>query len=225
MCRVNTTRPLVALTFDDGPDPTYTPAILELLQRDGAHATFFVLGEQAAAHPALLSAERDAGMEIANHTWSHPHLPTLTTAQVLEEAARTGELLGADSVPEFRAPYGEITAPQLSALQTDGGYTVVHWSVAIDHYVGGMGLSPQEAAVSLAASLQPGDIILAHDAAVLPKDGGADRSDATETLRLLLPELRSRGVQVTTVTALLNSGTPLHASPRPWFWQSGFECR
>lgn len=223
ICRVDTVEPLVALTFDDGPDREYTPRVLRLLEEHHARATFFVAGDRAIRESSLIEEELTTRMEIGNHTWSHPHLASLTTAEAWEQVRRTGELLGPRTAPVFRAPYGEISPEQLTRLK-DVGFTSVHWSLALDHYIGGMALSPSEAAATLAADARPGDIILAHDAAPIPGDGRADRAEAMEALELLLPALEERGLRATTVGALLQSGTPVAAEPRRWFWQSGFEC-
>ena len=72
--RVQTNQRLVALTFDDGPDPRWTPRVLELLRQYHAHATFFEVGKNVVAHPDLVHAVLDDGHEVADHTWDHPDL-------------------------------------------------------------------------------------------------------------------------------------------------------
>ncbi len=220
-CRVQTERPVVALSFDDGPDRDYTPAVLALLERYGDRATFFLVGEHARARPELVRMELAAGMETGNHTWSHPHLPSLTRSQASGEIVRTEELLRSLDAGGrlFRAPFGELSPEQLAGVR-GMGLEPVHWSLALDHYVGGMGLTPQDAAAALARDARTGDIILAHDAHLGP--GG--RETALETLRLLLPALQERGFEVTSVGELLGMGNPIRARPRPWFWESGFTC-
>jgi peptidoglycan/xylan/chitin deacetylase (PgdA/CDA1 family) len=222
ICRVVTDRPLVALSFDDGPDPGYTPAVLALLHRYGDRATFFLIGEHASAYPGLVEQEINAGMEIGNHTWSHPDLPDLSVADALAEVVRTQDLLTQErmgAAPLFRAPLGEIGPDQLAQIE-GMGLRPVHWSIALDHYVGGMGLAPGEAAETLARDVRPGDIILAHDA----RAGGLGRESAMAALRLLLPALGDRGFEVTTVGDLFAQGAAVQAKPRPWFWESGFTC-
>lgn len=225
VCRVETGRHLVALTFDDGPDPAYTPQVLSLLSRNGARATFFVLGESASRWPALVKSELETGMEVGDHTWDHPHLPSMSSDSAFGEVSRTRNLLrryGAE-VALFRAPYGGIRADDLSRIE-HSGLRVVHWSIAVDHYVGGLALGPAEASQALLEAIRPGDIILAHDAHVLPQDGGGNRAAAMATLERLVPELRARGFTITTVSHLVTAGIPVRAKPRIWFWQSGFYC-
>lgn len=220
-CRINTARKTVALSFDDGPDPAYTSTVLSLLERDGATATFFVTGQHAELYPELIADELATGMEVGNHTWSHPRLLTLDTSQAMAEVSKTNEILfslGA-TIHLFRAPYGEATPEQLRKIARSG-LVSVHWSIALDHYVDGLGLSPAEAATALLGDIHPGDIILAHDA----RDGGIGREAAMTTLRLLLPALRERGFQVTTVGDLLAAGGTVPAQPREWFWEHGFTC-
>lgn len=225
VCRVQTDQPVVAFTFDDGPDRAYSPTVVALLDRYGSKATFFLIGERAAALPGLVRQETQAGMEIANLSWTHPHLGTLTLGATLREVRRTEVALSQYGVPGdlFRAPYGEIGPEQLAAVVASG-LRPIHWSVVLDNYVGSMGLQPEQAAALLARDIQPGDVVLAHDARIGPQDGGEQRAAAMATLSLLLPALRDRGLTVTTVSRLLSIGAPVQARPRAWFWQSGFNC-
>jgi peptidoglycan/xylan/chitin deacetylase (PgdA/CDA1 family) len=219
ICRVETTRKTVALSFDDGPDPVRTPAVLELLAAQGARATFFVVGQHAALEPSLLGDIVSSGNELGNHTWSHPRLSELSEVAALAEFRRTQGVLPAGGGPTLvRAPFGQARADTFADLwQT--GMTPIHWSVAIDHYVGELDLAPEDAATTIAGEIRPGDILLAHDTGP-----GIERDRAMETLHLLLPLLRARGFEVTTVSDLLTSGVPVRADPRPWVWQSGFTC-
>jgi peptidoglycan/xylan/chitin deacetylase (PgdA/CDA1 family) len=220
ICRVDTSRKIVALSFDDGPDSAYTDSVLTVLRKYGDLATFFVIGSRARAFPRLVRHELDAGMEIGDHTWSHSHLPALSDSAASGQIVMTERALesqGAE-VRLLRAPFGEITPTQLKMVSALGLQTI-GWSMAIDHYVGGMGLSSAAAAVAMSDAIRPGDIVLAHDAAL-----GEERKEAFWALQLLLPMLKARGFQVTTVSRLLGQGRPILARPRPWFWQTGFEC-
>src|SRR5437660_2014804 len=97
---VNTRTRMVALSFDDGPDPRWTPGILEALKRYDARATFFVTGVQAARYPGLLRAEQAAGEEIANHTFDHPDIRRLSAAVLVSQIARTTAAVRAAGVLE-----------------------------------------------------------------------------------------------------------------------------
>ena len=220
ICRVATTDRVIALSFDDGPDPSLTPRVLALLRRTGTRATFFVIGSRARVAPVLIRGEVAAGEEVGDHTWSHPHLGSLDARQTAAQVTSTERLLNrlGAGVTLFRAPFGEITPSELSAVSA-AGLRAIHWSIPLDHYVGGLGLSPSAAAEAIARTIRPGDIVLAHDAVL-----GPEREEAFRTLEVLLPRLTSRGFEVTTVGRLLATGTPVPARPRPWFWQTGFDC-
>jgi peptidoglycan/xylan/chitin deacetylase (PgdA/CDA1 family) len=225
ICRVHTADNAVALSFDDGPDPRLTPAVLSTLAAGDASATFFVQGNHVAGNEAVLRSESDAGMEIANHTWSHPDLTVLDDDAAVGEIRRTQETLdrelGAGSVSAlFRPPFGLITASQSERLRATG-YSPIHWSIAVDHFVDELGMDAEEAASAIAAQVRPGDILLAHDGSYLDD---RERRLALSAIALLLPQLRARGMSVVDVGRLLRLGTPVVARPRPWFWESGFEC-
>jgi peptidoglycan/xylan/chitin deacetylase (PgdA/CDA1 family) len=210
----------VAISFDDGQDVSYTPDVLNLLEQSDSRATFFLIGEHAESEEGLVIRELRDGMEIGNHTWSHPHLGDLSAHETMWQLRRTKTLLsalGLDDSQLFRAPYGEVGADTLTDIRQQG-LLPIHWSIPLDRYVGE--LPPREAAFAILANVSPGDILLAHDA----HDGALSRDDAMATLHILLPLLSSRGYMIVTVGSLLQEGTPVLASPRPWFWQSGFTC-
>ena len=224
VCRVNTTERLVSLTFDDGPDPRYYSRIITLLQRYGGHGTFFLIGSRASRYPNLVSAELAAGMELGNHTWSHVRHDLSSTTAMMTQVERTDGILAEAGSRSglFRAPFGDMTADQSRALARSGSLPI-HWSLAVDHYVSGLGMSPTDAADSLARDVRRGDIILAHDAQIGYRDVD-ERRRAIETLALLLPKLHASGFRFVPVTELLAEGSKVRAMPRPWFWQSGFAC-
>jgi peptidoglycan/xylan/chitin deacetylase (PgdA/CDA1 family) len=150
-----------ALTFDDGPSP-YTSQIVRVLRHADARATFFDIGSRIGLWPAAASASTTVG-EIGNHTWSHPHLVGLSTANVRRELVWTQRALGRElgSVPRlFRPPYAQaeqsddLLARRLNLLD-------VRWSVdSGDSRVGATARSVTRTAV---AGLRPGAIILLHD--------------------------------------------------------------
>src|SRR5439155_4833898 len=130
--RVKTPR-TVALTFDDGPSPTFTPQILRLLRRDHVPATFFVIGELAQRYPDLVRAEILSGMSVGNHSWDHPESPPfvdLAPARVRSEILRTNAELArlGDRAHLFRPPGGSFD-PSLVAATRAQGLRVVLWDV------------------------------------------------------------------------------------------------
>ena len=120
----------VALTFDDGPSPAYTPRVLKLLEENGAKATFFVIGRQVARHPDLVRAEAAAGHEVANHGDQHRTLRGLD-ASAIETEVKANEQLITDLTGTrpvlYRLPQGRMDPASLATL-VRLGYTVVMWS-------------------------------------------------------------------------------------------------
>ena len=151
------------LTFDDGPDPAWTPALLDILGRHQARATFFELGAKAAEHPDLVAAVRSRGHTIGNHSWSHPEFTRIGLAAVRDQVARTDAALG--TPPCVRPPFGSLTASIRGALEASGKH-VVMWDVDTRDWS-----LPGAPAIAerIVAGARPGAIILLHD-------GGNDRS-------------------------------------------------
>lgn len=187
----------VALTFDDGPDPRYTPVVLRLLARYGAHATFFLIGSRALAQRALLRAELAAGYEIGDHTLDHSTLTRLSPAAAGREIAAGASAIAAAGAPRptlFRPPLGELDAAVVRDAAADR-LRVVLWSVAVERETDH---DPTATAVSdLLRKIRPGTIVLAHDG------GPPSRAATLAALPSLLRELRARGYRIVTVSELL----------------------
>jgi peptidoglycan/xylan/chitin deacetylase (PgdA/CDA1 family) len=151
----------VALTFDDGPDPRWTPVVLEILDRYHVQATFFVLGFRAEPHPELIRAIVDAGHSLQHHTYGHEYLVALGDRWVdwtLDEGTRViADASG--TVPTcLRPPYG-VVDDRVERLAREHGLEVVLWDVDSGDYAHG---SPA-AALRTLATAQPGDVIVMHD--------------------------------------------------------------
>lgn len=120
----------LALTFDDGPNPAWTPRLLEVLARDAVCATFFMLGSRAQAEPALVRRIADAGHLIGNHSWSHPNLAFSGRARIREELERTRDTLqqiAGKPVRYFRPPFGH-RRPAALAIGRELGMVPVLWN-------------------------------------------------------------------------------------------------
>lgn len=188
---------LVALTFDDGPDPRFTPEILNILHRYGAHATFFVVGSNVRRWPELLRAETAAGHEIGNHTYSHPELYKLPRAKVDREIEATDEVVAeiVGAVPRFfRPPYERLSLAIIQSAWAHGKQVVLA-GLALEHHEA---RTPQNMVARVAARIRPGSVILAHD-------GRLDRSATVAALPLLLSELEARGYRFVTLGELLGN--------------------
>lgn len=103
---VKTTAPVAALTFDDGPHPDYTPALLNMLAQHDAKATFFMVGEAAERHAELVEKVKAAGHSVGNHSWSHPSFIEINRAERWEEMRRTEKALNLNGIRLFRPPHG-----------------------------------------------------------------------------------------------------------------------
>uniref|UniRef100_A0AAU3H460 Polysaccharide deacetylase family protein n=1 Tax=Streptomyces sp. NBC_01401 TaxID=2903854 RepID=A0AAU3H460_9ACTN len=150
----------VGLTFDDGPSGS-TAGLLAALTQNGLRATMFNQGEYAAANPAQVRAQVDAGMWVGNHTYTHPHLTGLSQDQVDSEISRTQQAIadGGGGTPRlFRPPYGETDAT-VQATAASYGLTQIIWDVDSQDWNG----ASTDAIVQANAQLTDGQIILMHD--------------------------------------------------------------
>jgi peptidoglycan-N-acetylglucosamine deacetylase len=177
----------VALTFDDGPDPRWTPQVLDLLRANHVHATFCVIGRQASAYPYLVRRIVAEGHTLCNHSWDHDeHLPRATPAHLRAEMALATRAIVAASggvrPTLFRAPGGNWSPAVLAEARAQGMRPIA-WSVdPRDWSRPGV---PYIVRAVLAAG--PGDVILLHD-------GGGTRVQTVSALRQVLPVLRGRGL-------------------------------
>ena len=167
----------VALTFDDGPDPDATPAVLDALDAAGAVATFFVVGEQLQRHWAIAREARARGHQLALHGATHPHHEELSPAAARDEVARAVgafEAATGERASHFRPPYGRFSEHSFEAC-AKLGLTPVYWSA----WGCDWDPIPAERVAELATrDLAPGAIVLLHDSARY-----AVRESAAETAR------------------------------------------
>jgi len=151
----------VGLTFDDGPNPSNTTNLLNTLRANGVRATLFNIGQNAQQNPSLVQAEKAANMWINNHSWTHPHMTTLTTAQMTSEISQTQQVLTqlTGSAPKlFRPPFGETNAT-LKSVEAQFGLTEIIWDIDSQDWNG----ASTAAIVAAAGRLTAGQIILMHD--------------------------------------------------------------
>ncbi|MGC0334224.1 peptidoglycan/xylan/chitin deacetylase (PgdA/CDA1 family) [Streptomyces sp. SAI-170] len=150
----------VGLTFDDGPSSS-TPALLNALTQNGLRATMFNQGQYAAANASQVRAQVAAGMWVANHSYTHPHLTTLSQAQIDSEISRTQQAISAagGGTPRlFRPPYGETNAT-VRTVEAKYGLTEILWDVDSQDWNG----ASTDAIVQAAGRLTNGQVILMHD--------------------------------------------------------------
>lgn len=191
--RVATSLPYLALTFDDGPHPTHTPRLLDLLKEKNAKATFYVVATNARRYPEIMRRIIAEGHEIGNHTVTHTALTKLSDEGVRKELRGCHEAIVAATgvAPRtMRPPYGAITAAQKSWIRKEFGYPTIMWSVdPLDWKKPGSSV----VASRLVSGASAGGILLVHDI----HGGSVDAIPST------LDQLIGRGYRFVTVTQLL----------------------
>jgi len=208
---VHTDEPVVALTFDDGPDGRYTPSVLDLLGDRGAHASFFTVGVNALAHPDLVARLAAEGHSIGDHTRTHRALDRLDRDGIADEILGGLDDLVAAGGPRpdlFRPPYG-LTDEFVGAFAAGARLRSVYWSTSLEHHL--REPSIDRAVERLLDGIRPGDIVLAHDgsgAVGRPEHRRTDRSRTLRALPRLLDGLAARGYRVLDVPRLLDAGEP-----------------
>jgi peptidoglycan-N-acetylglucosamine deacetylase len=189
---------VVALTFDDGPNPPYTQEILQILAQDEAPATFLINGVPAVANPAIVQEEVDLGMPIGNHTWTHVDLTTTPAAQWPFEVDQTTALIQsftAQPVACLRPPYGAANSA-VTAQIGHRGMAELLWDIDPGDWA-----VPQPPAITIAervlSDLVPGGIVLLHDG---PSGTVAeDKSQTVAALPMIISGIRAAGYQIVPV--------------------------
>lgn len=201
---VRTDRKVAALTFDDGPDPVFTPQALQVLKDHKARATFFVVGKRAERYPELIDQILHDGHLLGNHSWSHSALPMISRVARFKEIRRCHQALPKQPRRLLRPPYGyQNRGTRLDALLL--GYDVVTWNAAGDDC---LGAGPEAIADRLLEEISPGSIILMHDSLYKAVDDSyRDRGPMLGALARVLTELAG-SYQFVTVSELLRLGEP-----------------
>lgn len=183
----------VALTFDDGPHGTLTPKALDILARHNAHGTFFVQGQNAAAHRSILARAAAEGNEIGVHTWSHIKMTSAGTAKIDSEISRTVAVIqsATGKAPRvMRPPYGATNKNIIAHMYNDYGMYSILWDVdTLDwkHH------NPQKVISTAVSQAKPGSIILVHDI----------HASTLAALEGVVTGLQARGFKLVTVSQLM----------------------
>jgi peptidoglycan-N-acetylglucosamine deacetylase len=195
--RVDTTRKVVALTFDDGPDDAYAVQLIDDLRQYGAKGTFFVIGADAGAHPAALQALVAAGEEIGNHSYDHRRLVFVSTTTVRHEVDAADTVIrsaGYTGPITFRPPYAKKLFSYPFEMAS-AGRTTVMWDLEPDSK-GDISSDPQAMTQYVVDGVQPGSIIELHP-------WGKGNEATRQALPLIMAALRQRGYGFVTVSELL----------------------
>lgn len=193
---------VVAITFDDGPDPRFTPAILEILAKEKVKATFFMVGKHVEKYPHLARQVVAAGHEIGNHTYSHANLLQAPLGRITAEIERGEEaIFNATGLRPslFRPPRGLYEAKLIEETKARG-YTVILWSLSSNDW---LEMRPVDISRTILQNVAPGDIILFHDSGNLIRAEGGERLPTVRSLKTVLAGLKEQGYDFVTVTELL----------------------
>jgi len=193
--------PRMALTFDDGPNATYTPQLLEIFAENNARCTFFVLGGLVGKHKQLLKRVEEAGHEIGIHSWWHADYTGLSSAAIQSDIARSRSAIDEaieGPVRWVRPPYGAVNERVRGAIN-DAGYRVAMWSVDPRDWQ-----SPGSSVVAqrVLSRAKDGAVVVMHD-------GGGNRGGTVAAMRTVVPTLIARGYELVTLSEL----TGLSESP------------
>ncbi len=205
----------IALTFDDGPDPVWTPLVLDALASVQAHATFFVIAPRARRYPSLLARMREDGHDVGFHCTEHVRHDTMTP-EAIESDLKSGLTVLADSVRLWRTPWGVVT-PATREVARKHGLTLVGWTTDTGDWRGD---TSGEMVSRVEGNLLPRAVVLMHDG-IGPgatRDGCAMTVDAISPLVSLA---RSRGLEPAYLHAL--RGPLPDRNPDPSVYSNGIQ--
>lgn len=186
----------IALTFDDGPHPRLTPRLLDLLKKENVRATFFVLGEQAAAHPGIVRRIDLEGHEIGNHSWNHLSFSRLNRADIREELKSTSEAIRSATGRNpilMRPPYGDTNESLNLWIAEEFGMKVILWSIDSNDW---RDRNAELVRRNILSKARPGSIVLCHDI----------HASTIEAMPALIADLKRKGFRFVTVSELIRIG-------------------
>lgn len=185
---VDVNAPMIALTFDDGPNPSNTIRVLDVLSANYSHATFFVVGTNAEQYQDTLKAISAAGCEIGNHTYNHANLTTIRADEVaeqLEKVNRAVRKATGEGTTVIRPPYGAYDEELLAQLDAP----VVLWDLDTEDW---SSRDAQKVVEAVLTKVKDGDIVLMHDI----------YESTAEAVEIMVPKLKEQGFQIMSVSEM-----------------------
>jgi len=193
---------LVALTFDDGPDPVHTPEVLRVLREAGVQATFFMVGSKVQAYPEIARQVVAEGHTVGNHSYTHRDMGRMSRLMLALEIDRTQliieEVCGVMPVL-FRPPRG-VTSAAMFELLAERQMVLVLWSLSSRDW---MQLPPSGIVAAMARRARPGDVLLFHDSGDYVRAAGASRLATIRALPGVISALQARGLAFATIDEVL----------------------
>lgn len=201
---VKTNEPVISLTFDDGPDPLYTPRLLEILKKYNARATFFMVGILAQRYPELVKRIGNEGHAIGNHSWDHPSFPLISSRKRKRQIRECNKVINSNC-KLFRPPYGDQSIRSRYDIFLTG-HKVVTWNIVAMDW---MDKSAEFIVERVTNQIKPGSIILFHDSLFTHQDRNfTNRSETLKAVDTILYKLSDR-YRFVTVPELLKYGRPI----------------
>ncbi|WP_375487324.1 polysaccharide deacetylase family protein [uncultured Mycobacterium sp.] len=187
----------VALTFDDGPTP-YTDRLLQILKDNNARATFFLIGNKVAANPAGAKRIADAGMEIGSHTWEHPNMTTIPSADIVPQLAKAKDAIAAATghAPTLYRPAGGLSNAAVRQAAGQLGQAEILWDVIPYDWINDSNTAATRQV--LMTQIRPGSVVLFHDT----------YSSTVDLVYQFIPVLKANGYHLVTVSQLLGPRSP-----------------
>lgn len=206
--RGDASRPWVAITFDDGPSPEFTPAILRILEEYEVAATFFMVGAHVASYPDIARMVVDAGHEVGNHTYHHVNVPTTTARRLTQELFHTTQIIHetTGAYPQYARPPRGLYDSRFRRLADLLGQSVVLWTLSARDWQ--VAVSSEQIVRRVVNQVKAGDIILFHDSGALIQHEGANRRATVNALAQVIEGIRAKGLEIVPLSSLLQRAEP-----------------
>ena len=201
-------QPWVAITFDDGPSPIWTPMILDILAEYEVPATFFLVGAHVAKYPEIAQRIVEDGHEIGNHTYDHVNIPTTSTLELSGQVIMTTlEILEATGeYPKYLRPPRGMYDARVRRLAEMLNQPIVLWSVSGQDWR--PGVTVEQIVKRVVNQTKAGDIILFHDSGALIANEGASREATVKALPRIIEGIRNKGLEIVPLEQLMQYAEP-----------------